>query len=313
MHPLLFIALALALVVLISGGYTFVVACRRRKDLPWLVEEEIKKTSYGQYYHGMVAADKWLKDHGAQDVYIRSSDGLKLHGLWIPAQQPKGTMLLVHGYRSTKLADFGLVFDFYHSLGMNLLIPEHRCHGESEGQYITFGVKESGDMLQWLYFHNERFGPCPVVLSGLSMGASTVMYMADEALPSNVCGIIADCGFTSPYEIIKSVFRRVTHLPAGPALLAAELFARLLAGFGLRQKDSRKTLRSNKLPIIMVHGLADDFVPSRMTREGYAVCAGDKQLLLVEGAGHGVSFLVEREKYTQLVLEFLRKNVEGFA
>lgn len=308
----LFIVAALVLLCAVSGAYVFIVACVRRKDLPWLVEEEIKNTSYGKYYDLIVSSDRWLKEHGAQDVYTDSDDGLRLHGLWIPARNAKGTMLLVHGYRSTMLVDFGPAMDYYHKHGMNLLIPEQRCHGMSEGRYITFGVKESADTFCWLKLHNERFGEVPVILSGLSMGASTVMYLADKELPNNVRGIIADCGFTSPKQILSAVFTRVTHLPAVPSIWFTDLFARVFAGFGLSQEDSRKTLQKNHLPILMVHGLDDDFVPCEMTQQGYDACIGPKQLLLVEGAGHGVSFLVDKERYGKMIEEFLRDNVENF-
>lgn len=311
MSIILFILGALLLLTLISGAYIFVIGCVRKKELPWLVKEEIEKTPYGKYYDYIVASNQWLNDHNAQDVYITSHDGLKLHGLWVPAVNPKGTMLLVHGYRSTMLVDFGLAFDFYHEHGMNLLIPEQRSHGKSQGRFITFGVKESKDMLRWLEFHNRQFGCIPIIISGLSMGASTVMYMADEALPENVKGIIADCGFTSPKDILSSVFTRVIHLPAVPSIWATDLFARVIAGFSLTDKDTRKTLSKNRLPILMVHGTADGFVPCEMTREGYAACTGPKQLLLVDGADHGVSFLVDQNRYTEMIKDFLKTNVEG--
>ena len=137
MFPVIFMFLAVFLLLVFSGTYVFVVACVRRKDLPWLVEEEIKETSYGQYYDFIVSSDRWLKEHNAQDVYITSDDSLRLHGLWIPAKNPRGTVLFAHGYRSTMLVDFGLAFDYYHNKGMNLLIPEQRCHGLSEGRFIT--------------------------------------------------------------------------------------------------------------------------------------------------------------------------------
>ncbi len=306
---IVFVAGAILLLVLASGGYVFWVGCVRRKDLLWLVEEEIRKTTYGKYYENIVEANQWLMDHNAQDVYIKSYDGLKLHGLWIPAENPKGTVLFAHGYRSTMLVDFGLAFDFYHRYGLNLLIPEQRGHGKSEGRYITFGVKESNDMLQWIKFHNRENCCVPVILSGLSMGASTMMYLADEELPVNVRGIIADCGFTSPKEILTSVFKRVIHLPAAPTIWATDLFARLFAGFSLSQKDTRITLSKNKLPILMVHGTDDDFVPCEMTKEGYSVCTGPKKLLLAEGADHGTSFLVARERYTKMILDFLKETL----
>lgn len=305
MSVLLFAVAAVLLLALVSGGYVFVVGCLRRKDLPWLVEEEIRKTAYGKYWDMIVASDQWLKEHEARDVYVTSRDGLRLHGLWVPAKNAVGTILLVHGYRSTMLVDFGCAFDYYHNKGLNLLIPEHRCHGKSEGRFITFGVRESGDMLCWLRYHNEEFGNYPLILSGMSMGASTVMYLADEPLPENVRGMLVDCGFTSPRDILGSVFQRVTHIPPAFCMWATELFARIFAGFSLKEKDSRKTLAKNRLPIAMVHGVEDGFVPCWMTEQGYAACTGPKELLLVEGADHGVSFLVDRERYSELLKKFL--------
>lgn len=306
----LFVLAAVLILTLVSGGYVFIAGCYRRKELPWLDAEALKATSYGRFSEHIAAAKQWLDTHNAQPVSIVNRDGLKLHGLWVPAQNAQGTMLLVHGYRSCIMVDFGLVLDFYHKSGMNLLLPDQRSHGKSEGRYITFGVKESGDMLEWLRFHNYTFGKYPVILSGLSMGASTVMYLADEVLPDNVRGIIADCGFTSPKAIISSVFTGVTHLPAIPTIWAADLFARVFARFSLTEKDTRISLAGNRLPIIMVHGTADTFVPCEMTKEGYAACVGHKQLLLVDGAGHGVSYLHDKERYTQLVEAFLKRYIK---
>lgn len=312
MSPLLFVLLALVLLTLISGCYVFVVGCVRRKELPWLVEEEIKKTAYGKYYRYIALADQWLRDNKAQDVYTTSEDGLRLHALWIPAENPKGTVLLAHGYRSTKLCDFGMAYPYYHEHGMNILVPDQRSHGESEGRFITFGVKESRDMIQWIQYHNNTFGPQQMILSGMSMGASTMLYLADVALPENVKGIIADCGFTSAKEILSIVFKRTVHLPAAPSLWTADLFARVLAGFSIYEKDTRKSLANAKLPVLLVHGTGDDFVPYQMSQQAYDVCCGEKQLLLVEGAGHGVSFVKDHETYSEMIYEFLKKNLEDF-
>lgn len=312
MAVILYILIGLFLLVLASGAYVFVLACVRRKELPWMVEEELKKTSYAKYYNCIMASDAWLKNHNAQDVYIKSKDGLKLHGFWVPAENPRGTILLAHGYRSTILVDFGLAYAFYHALDMNILVPHQRAHGESEGRYITFGVKESEDMRCWIAYHNKTHGNLQMILSGLSMGASTMLYLADQDLPDNVKCIIADCGFTSPKAILDVVYRSVVHVPSGPSLWAADLFARIFAGFGLNEKDTRVVLKNAKLPVLMIHGLNDDFVPCYMTKEGYDVCTGDKELLMVENAGHGTSFLVDKEAYTMQVISFLEKHLEDF-
>jgi len=97
----IWLLLALVVLVLVSGVYVFILACARRKELPWMVEEEIKKTGYARFYNCILASDAWLKEHNAQDVYVQSKDGLKLHAYWIPAEDARGTVLLAHGYRST--------------------------------------------------------------------------------------------------------------------------------------------------------------------------------------------------------------------
>ena len=111
MHPVLFVLLGFILLVVFSGGYMFYVACRRGPQRNWLDKAVTDKTPYGQFHEAIIASDNWLKQHEVQDVYIKNRTGLRLHGLWIPAANPKGTILLVHGYRSTYLLDFALVLD----------------------------------------------------------------------------------------------------------------------------------------------------------------------------------------------------------
>lgn len=298
--------------IVVSGLYVFVIGFVRKADIPWLVESEIRKTPFGKYYRQITDANQWLFDHNAQGLNIESHDGLKLHGLWVPAEDARGTILLVHGYRSTYLVDFAPAFAHYHQMGLNLLIPSQRAHGESEGKLITFGVKESQDMLLWCKYHNRHLTDCDIVLSGLSMGASTVIYMTGETLPENVKGIIADCGFTSPKDILRTVFKKVTHLPGEPALFVTNLITKLFAGFSINDCDSRKILRKISIPVLLIHGKCDTFVPCEMTKQAYEACNSIKEILLVDGAEHGESFLVDPESYILKVKNFIA-NILGIA
>ena len=311
MFPVLFVAFCVIILIFFTGGYTFFAACRRANERDFLDKNELDQTPYGQYHDAVVATDWWLKQQKVQDIYIRNRSCLQLHALWIPVEHAKGTVILAHGYRSSYLLDFAVVFDVYHKLGFHILVPEQRSHGKSEGKYITFGVKESEDMQDWLAYHNTHLGNLPVFFHGMSMGASTVLYLADAELPGNVQGIIADCGFTSPKEIIKRVYQNLIRLPAGPAIWAADLFARVFAGFSLSQKDTRKSLRNSKVPVLMIHGMADDFVPCSMTQQGYAACNSEKELLLVAGATHGISFLKDPIGYTSAICYFLKRQIKG--
>ena len=309
MRITLFILGAVFLITFISGSYIFLVGCVRRKELPWLNEGELLKTPAGKYFEYISGSEQWLKSHNAEDIYITSNDGLRLHGLWVPTDDALGTVILAHGYRSSYLLDFCAAFPLYRKLGMNLLIPDQRSHGNSEGTYITFGIKESDDMICWLDWHNKSHSKIPVLFCGISMGASTVLYLADRILPENVRGIVADCGFTSPYEIITEVFHRVIHLPVIPSIWFTDLLARFFAGFALREKDTRETLKNSRYPILLVHGTEDAFVPCEMTKEAFAVCCGPKHQLLVDGADHGISFLIDTKGYTDAVIEFTEKYV----
>lgn len=305
----LLVICGIVLLMLASGAYIFFAACSRGKDINWLDDKVVSKTPFAEYYSRIVAGDHWLKEAGCQDVFITASDGCRLHGVWVSAPNAKGTVILLHGYRSTPLIDFSSALDFYHNAGFNLLIPDQRAHGKSEGKFITFGVKESDDVLQWVAFHNRTFGNIPVVLCGLSMGASTVLYTADKQLQDNVKGIIADCGFTSPKAIISAVYKRTIHLPPVLSMWAVDLFARAFAGFSISEKDTCVTLANSRVPVLMIHGGADDFVPCQMSKDGYQACSGKKKLLIVECAGHGVSYIQDRDGYTQAVVTFLEENI----
>jgi fermentation-respiration switch protein FrsA (DUF1100 family) len=312
MFVFLIILLCLLALCFAIGGYTFFVACGRGKEIDWTDEAAVKATPFGQFYTYIAQGRQFLREHNAQDVYMTNREGLRLHAVWVPASNAKGTIIFAHGFRSCGLSDFSLALELYHNLDMNILLLTQRTHSPSEGKYITFGVTESRDMRDWIDYHNANLGKFPILCSGLSMGASTVMYLAGMDLPENVRGFVADCGFTSPYEIISHVFTQKMHLPAWPVMWAADLFARVFAGFSLKEYHTTQTLQKNTRPILLVHGLEDDFVPAEMTRRSFEACGGEKHLLLVEEAGHGISFLVARQAYLEQIHQLVEKvqNIE---
>lgn len=309
MQIVLVVLLCIIILWLITGFIVFYIACKRRKEISWESEQAILKSNYAPHARLIQNSILWLDSHTKQDVFINSKDGLRLRARWVPAPDAKGTILLFHGYRSTPYADFGMVLDMYHNMGLNLLIPDQRSHGQSQGSYITFGVLESEDALLWIQYHNRQLFSGPVFLSGLSMGASTVMYTLDKEIPDNVKAVIVDCGFSSPAEIVSKVFRDTLRIPGSWVIPAATVFSRIFAGFSFYERDSKKILGCNQLPILMVHGQADDFVPCSMTQEGYDCCNSEKYLLIVPGAGHGLSFLGQKEGYVSLVRSLIEKNI----
>ena len=295
---------------LLAGGYWgFRYACARMEDPDWDSREALQKTMYAEFAESIPRARQWLRDHNAEDVQITSFDGLTLRGQWVPAEHPTATIILFHGYHTHHIHDFAGIYGLYHSIGLNLLLVRQRGHGDSEGKYITFGVRERRDVLSWIDFHNRTHGMDNVYLGGMSMGASTVLFAAGEELPPNVRGITADCGFSSPAEILSHIIKRDFHLPPKAVLPMMELWARILGGFSFYECNSRETLARAKTPILFIHGKADDFVPCWMSEVGHAACAGARELLLVEGAGHGRSYLYEPQRLENALLDFFNRNL----
>ncbi len=282
------------------------------------IVRETKEKSEEDFYEGndsiwkpfresMTQAQKWMRDHTEEHVHIPSFDGLKLSALYIPAEteSPKGTCIVFHGYRSLATVDFAPEVEFLHSLGYRLLVPYQRSHGESEGKYITYGVNERLDCRDWVKYIDGRFPGEDIFLMGISMGSATVMMASDLELPETVRGIVADCGFTTPWEIMAHVAKKDYNLPAFPLLNLVDLLARCKAGYSLKGADARKALAAAKIPVLFIHGEQDDFVPLSMTRENYAACGSPKDLYLVSGAGHAQSFAIDPAGCGEKIAEFL--------
>ncbi len=294
----------------LGAGYaTFRYAFLRFPEPDWSSEEAVRNSFYKDFCEATPAAVKWMERHEVHDVEVTSFDGLKLRGKWVPAEHPKATIILFHGYHSSWHIDFAAILSMYHSMDLNLLLVRQRTHGDSEGKYITFGVKERKDVLTWIDFHNRTHGVDNVFLGGLSMGASTVLFAAGEDLPPNVRAIVADCGFTCPREILSREFHKRFHLPAKPIFPFVAFWTKTLAGFDIDECDTRQILKRAKVPILFIHGTGDDFVPHYMSQQGHDACCTEKEIHLVEGAAHGMSYLKDPEGLTEALVAFLNRHL----
>ena len=294
----------------LGGGYlAFQHACRRPPEPDWTSEVALRQTPFAEFAESIPLALQWLQNHGAQEVRTKSFDGTLLRGKWVPAKNPRATIILFHGYHTNYIHDFSGIFGLYHSLGLNLLLVRQRAHGESGGKYITFGVRERKDVLSWVEFHNRTHGMDNVFLGGMSMGASTLLFAAGEDLPPNVRGITADCGFSSPYEILGHIIRRDFHLPPKLVLPLMDVWARALGGFSFYECNSRQTLARTKIPVLFIHGTGDTFVPCSMSQAGYDACASHREIHLIEGAEHGRSYLFDPERLTKALTDFFDRNI----
>ncbi|MBQ9644368.1 MAG: alpha/beta hydrolase, partial [Lachnospiraceae bacterium] len=240
-----------------------------------------------------------------EEVFIRSFDGLKLRGRYFHNRDSAPVLICFHGYRGTPLRDFSGGTRAYLDLGYNLLMAEQRAHCGSEGHTITFGVNERRDAHAWVRYAQDRFGADrPLALCGISMGAATVLLASGLGLPNAVRGIIADCPYTSASAIIKKVCRGA-HLPARLLYPLIARSARVYGNFDVEEADVLAAAARCPVPVLLVHGEADHFVPCQMSRELAAANPSKITLMTFPGAGHGLSFLVDRPRYVAAVTDFL--------
>ena len=242
-----------------------------------------------------------------ETVTTVSFDGLTLYGRYYHQKDGAPLAICFHGYRGTPSRDFSGGAMIYREQGINLLMVEQRGHKRSEGHRITLGVKERQDCLYWAEYAVRRFGTqTPLILCGISMGAATVLMASELALPPNVKGIIADCPYTSPKEIMLKVAAGMG-VPRQLAWPLIRLSAGLFGGFSPTAADCRHAVKKAPVPILLLHGEADHFVPCEMSREIAAAAPERIAFHTFPEAGHGLSFLADTPRYRSIVERFLQQ------
>lgn len=260
---------------------------------------------FSDFFSELTKGAEKLRALDTETIEIKSHDGLKLVGHWYPCKDAKRVVVAMHGWRSTWDRDFGVVADFFHDNGCSILFAQQRAQGESGGDYIGFGLLERYDCYEWVkWADRETEGKLPIYLSGVSMGATTVMMTAGFDLPPSVKGITADCGFTSPHEIWKHVAQNNLRIPFGIySSIANDIFKKKLS-VSSRDYSCAEALGKTDIPVLFIHGTDDRFVPITMTFENYKTCNSKKHLFIVPGANHGMSFYKDPEGYKKQLLDF---------
>ena len=239
-----------------------------------------------------------------EPVEITSHDGLRLFGRYYHVADGAPVHIQCHGYRSYAMRDFCGGNPIAREMGHNTIVIDQRAHGRSEGDTISFGINERLDVLSWAEYARNRFGDVPIFLTGVSMGAATVLMASELPLPQNVVGIIADCPYSSPRAIIRKVIADMG-LPVALAYPFAVLGARLFGHFkGLGSITAKDAVKHARVPILLIHGEADSFVPCDMSRE-IAAAAPQARLECFPNADHAMSYMTDLDRYVSASNDFI--------
>ncbi|MBE6634855.1 MAG: alpha/beta hydrolase [Ruminococcaceae bacterium] len=291
-------ALVTAALCLITYNMAFYRNPKKHKADPY---RAIKDDSPGSVY------SRKLIDHIVslkyENIYTESHDGLRLRARLYKVKEDAPFVIQCHGYKSTPMLDFSGGGALAMEMSMNVIMIDQRAHGESEGRTISFGLNESRDLSAWVEYVVKNYGEDrKILLNGISMGAATVLMASAMPLPKNVVGIAADCPYSSTKEIIKKVIRDM-HLPADILYPFVRLGARVLGGFDPDKCNPEEAVKSASLPILLVHGEADSFVPFYMS-ERIKASNPNIEFHAFPNADHGKSFIEDTDRYKTAFIEF---------
>ena len=253
-------------------------------------------------------AQKWLEEKSNYSgKYIESYDKLQLHS-YVVSQNSNKWAIVVHGYGGSGK----LMSDkskYFYDMGYNVLIPDLRGHGKSEGDYIGMGWKDRLDIISWINFIIKENPNAEIVLHGTSMGAATVLMTSGENLPSNVKAIVADCAYTSAWDEFSYQLETYLKVPSYYILNVTNMVTKLKAGYSLKEASALECVKKATVPILYIHGDKDKFVPYSMMDKLYDATNSPKEKLTIEGGEHANSDLVSPFLYWLTVEDFLNQYV----
>lgn len=263
-------------------------------------------TDWEQYSPLMKERKEYMLAQPHRDIFKVSHDGLKLHATYFPNPSSNKVVICFHGYTSEGMNDYIGLSNYYLKRGYGMLLVDERSHGKSEGKYIGFGCLDRKDAMIWIHMIIEMCGnDVQILLHGTSMGGATVLMASGLNLPCQVKGIISDCGFTSPKYVFTHVLHSMYHLPAFPMIQIADYVNKKKAGYGLDECNAAREVKKAKVPILLIHGDSDTFVPTYMCDEIYNNCASKKKKLIVKGAAHAESYYKDMSAYENALNDFI--------
>lgn len=251
----------------------------------------------------------WTKKQKFEVVEIKSEDGLRLKARFLKNDQPSGkAVILAHGYKGNSEQMPGIT-KFYYEQGYDILKPDARGHGLSEGDYIGYGWHDRKDYVRWSEFLAEEAGADDIFLHGFSMGAATVLMASGEKLPEQVKGIIADSGYTTVLEELSHQLKYLYNLPSFPVMQVTSVITNIRAGYTFAEASAIDSVAKNKLPLLIIHGDKDALVPTEMGKRIFEKAKSDKELWIVPGAGHTEAYTIAEQEYQEKLKAFWTKAI----
>lgn len=303
--------LTVIIIALVGGsyymlGYSLTPKDNKGKDIP---------ASYERVRSEYPFIRSWLdslQTVGAlRDTFIINPEGRQLHAVFAAASTPTDkTAVLVHGYEGNAIRMLMIGYLYNNKLGYNIFLPDLQDHGLSGGPAIQMGWKDRLDVLQWMNIANRLYGGnTQMVVHGISMGAATTMMLSGEPQQPFVKCFVEDCGYTSVWDEFSFQLKDMFGLPQFPLMYTTSWLCNAKYGWNFREASSLNQVRKCSLPMFFIHGDDDTYVPTWMVYPLYEAKSEPKELWIVPGATHAMSYKDYPQEYTERVKKFVEKYI----
>lgn len=258
----------------------------------------------------MDTGKEWFDAADKEKLAIRSSHSKKiLHADYLFSDRPSDVcVILIHGYTSSPRS-MGIYAKRYHEEGYDVLSPSLNGHADSEEKTVTMGWNDRLDVIDWINYITESYPDKKIIIHGVSMGAATAMMTTGEELPDNVKAAVADCGYTSVWDIFSNKLHTGMNLPDFPVLYCANTVNKAISHYDFKKASSVEQLKKSKTPTIFLHGDSDTFVPYEMLDEVYNACAAEKHKVIIPDAPHARNACIAPELYWSEIFAFIKKYI----
>ncbi|MFQ5877425.1 MAG: alpha/beta hydrolase [Acidobacteriota bacterium] len=214
-----------------------------------------------------------------EDVSVRTGDGVRLHGWFIPAACDRSaaplTLLFFHG-NAENISPYITLARLTRDAGYSLLLIDYRGYGRSEGSPSERGIYADGEAALRYLRGRDDVDPRRIVLWGRSIGSAVAVHLAARApaggpSASRPAGVILESSFTSALELLRDG----GYWPLYP-----------LALLGSYRFDQAAKIGGVESPLMVIHGTEDRVVPFRLGRRLFDLAPGGKVFVAIRGGGH---------------------------
>lgn len=253
---------------------------------------------------------RWLETARRKKLSVQTADGYTLIAAEFEAKEESDKwVLLLHGYTGWKEEMYQFAY-WYYEQGYHVLVPDLRCQGESEGDFIGMGWTDHFDCELWIDYILSCTPDAQIVLHGQSMGAATALIMTGAECPSDrIVAVVSDSAYTDAYSMFGNKISEWFNLPAFPFVDSACLMLRLRGGYNLRDASALRAVTESEVPTLFIHGNEDMMISVDMAYELYEAASCEKEIFIVEGAGHGQTQDKDPEAYYGMIADFLAEYV----